>query len=134
MATELRGFDIPLLAGADLSSNMYCAVKVHTTLRQVVVCTAVGDDAVGILLNDPSAAGQPATVRTHGLVKMVASAAIAVGDRVSPTTGGKAVKTTVSDTNPICILGKAITAVSNANEIVTVALNIVWSPNSSAIS
>ena len=54
------------LADADLSSYENCFVKIGTDEKHVNVCDTKGEQAVGVLMNAPSAAGQIAEVAIFG--------------------------------------------------------------------
>lgn len=56
-----------LVAGEDLSSGQYKAVKHASTAGQVLACAATTDAAIGILQNDP-ASGEAANVAGVGSV------------------------------------------------------------------
>jgi len=89
MATNESTISISKKAAGDLSAKQYLFMKMSAD-NTVDTCAAVTDVAVGVLQNDPSAAGKPATVAVLGTTKVVAGAAIAVGARVAPTAAGKA--------------------------------------------
>lgn len=100
------------LAAADLSTKQYYFVK-FTAARTVNLCTAITDLAVGVLQDDPAAAGRPCGVAVYGTTKLVAAAAIAAGVRVAPTAASKA-QTAVGTQFP---RGFAITAAAGDTEI-----------------
>ena len=58
-----------LLAGADLSSSQFLAVKLASTAKEVITVNASTDAAIGILQNNP-ADGEEAEVRFLGVSKM----------------------------------------------------------------
>lgn len=78
-----------LLAGADLSSSQYKAVKFATTVGEVVVATAAAGGVISIIQNDP-ADGEPALLPGPGDVcKAIAGAAdIAQGEFLTPNSTG----------------------------------------------
>lgn len=66
----------------DLSGAQYRGVRLSTVNdRQVRVASLVGIAIVGVVQNKPTS-GRAARVRTHGVTKAVAGAAITRGDRV----------------------------------------------------
>lgn len=66
----------------DLSTRQYAGVAVSTTVNNAVhVASQVGISVAGVVQNKPSS-GQAARVRTHGITKGLAGAAITRGDRV----------------------------------------------------
>ena len=118
MAIELNtGGDIAFAAGADLSAKRNLIVKLHSTAMQVVVAGA-GELSLGVLLNNPAEAGREATVRTTGIAKVAAGAAVTLGADVAADAAGKCVAATSGDF-PI---GIAMSAVSNADEVLSVLL------------
>lgn len=104
-------------AGADLSTHQFKFVQVAADGQIDPVGTA-GGDAVGVLYNLPSAAGQAAQVGVRGTVKVKAGAAVAVGAKVSSDNAGRAI-TAVATHH---VLGRALTVANNANELIEVDL------------
>lgn len=80
---------ISVPAGADLSTLQYTAVKRDASGNAVAVAAAT-DEAIGILQNKPTAAGQMAEIVVVGVSKMVSGGAISIGDPVAFTAAGKA--------------------------------------------
>lgn len=122
MAYELSDSQVVLSipAGADLSAKQYTFVKLSGTT--VISAAAATDLPIGVLLNDP-ASGETAAVAVSGVVKLKASAAIAVGALVGTTSTGLGVSLTAGTDTTKYILGRAITAAGAANDIITVAVN-----------
>jgi hypothetical protein len=87
MATQIPQ-TIPLKAGADLSAKQYHFVEV-TGVRTVGAANAVTDKAIGVLQNDPNAAGAEATVAIGGTTKLVAGGSITAGALVAPKADGR---------------------------------------------
>lgn len=75
-------------ADADLSTKQYFLVK--ATAAGGCALAGANDRVLGVLTNDP-ASGKAAAVQTHGTARVVAGAAIAVGDYVKSDAAGKAV-------------------------------------------
>lgn len=96
MSFEQKGPDISLVAGADLSTKQYFAVKVNSSGQAVLA--GAGEAAIGILQNNP-ASGQVATVRTAYTTKAAAGGTIAAGARVASDANGKMVVATAGRTN-----------------------------------
>jgi len=94
---------VTLEAGADLSANQFHFVTMDSD-GQLSVSTD-GAASVGVLLNDPSAAGRAAEVCIGGLTRVEAGGTVAAGDFVASNSTGEAI-TAGSDDN---ILGTAIT-------------------------
>ena len=66
----------------DLSTRQYAGVRQGTTTANYVrVASLVGINIVGVVQNKPTS-GRAARIRTHGITKGLAGAAITMGDRV----------------------------------------------------
>lgn len=81
---------ISLPAAADYSSYQYCCVK--SVAGVATLATSQGEDGLGILYNNPSAAGQGATIAQlsgGGVIKVKLGATLAADALVTPeaTTG-----------------------------------------------
>lgn len=88
MAYEIGGFEVgTLVAAADLSTKQHFFVKVDSNGK--VALAGANELAIGVLQNDPKT-DEAATVRVHGITKVVAGAAISKGDRVGSDANGKA--------------------------------------------
>lgn len=75
-------------AGGDLSAKQYHFVKLSAD-QTVVACTAITDKAIGILQNDPDAAGEDAVVAIAGTSKLVGGAAYNYGVNIAPKADGR---------------------------------------------
>jgi hypothetical protein len=93
---------ISLTAGADLSAKQYFFVKADTTDNQVVVC-GDGQNAIGVLLNDPTS-GDTASVAVSGVVKVYAGGTVTGGGPVASDTNGECVDAANGD----YVLGTAL--------------------------
>ena len=94
MATQQGGIDITLSANADLSTYLYNVVEMKTTADQVGLAispTSNGAIPMGVLQNKPAAAGREALVRIGGTTKVVAGAAITVGQECTFNASGRAI-------------------------------------------
>lgn len=122
MAYELSDSQVVLSipAGADLSAKQYTFVKLSGST--VISAAAATDLPIGVLLDDP-ASGETAAVAVSGVVKLKASAAIAVGALVGTTSTGTGVTLVAGTDTTKFILGRAITAAGAAGDIITVAVN-----------
>ena len=82
-------------AAGDLSAKQFYLMEMDTS-GEVDAADATTDLCVGVLLNDPSEQGQEAEVMigVGKTVKLVASAAISIGDKVGVTSTGKGVTVT----------------------------------------
>jgi hypothetical protein len=121
MAVQTPGINIGICtAAADLSaaSNQFRAVRV-TAAFAVNLTNAAGQATIGILQNKP-ASGQPADIVMVGVSKAVAGAAITVGSEVMAGADGRIITAATAGSN---VIGVALEAAANANEVITVALN-----------
>lgn len=110
-------------AGEDLSSKQYRFVT-QTTANTVIAATAVTDLPLGVLQNAPSS-GQAAVVMMVGISKVSADAAIEFGALLGTSADAQAV-TKVAGTSANdgeYIVGRALSAVTAANQYVTAAIN-----------
>lgn len=80
---------ITLPAGADLSAKQYHFVTVNSS-GQAVAVSSDGGAGIGVLQNNPDAAGKSATIAIAGVTKTAASASISAGVRVASDNAGKA--------------------------------------------
>ena len=113
MATENVQSSITLASAADLSSSQYCFVKLSAGLA--ALCGA-GEDAIGVLQNDPAAAARAAEIADGGIVKVKVGAVVAQDANVASDSTGRAVTAVSGD----YMLGKALEASTAANQIIRV--------------
>lgn len=128
MAWEQHGFKpTSFKAGADLSAKQFYFVKLDTTVGQVVVCAAATDIPIGILQNKPTS-GEEAEIVALGISKVSADAALAINDQIGTSADGQA-DPKVNGTDPTeYVVGRVLTAVSNAGELATVIINCINPP------
>lgn len=107
---------ITLLAGADLRTAQFKAVKVDSNGKAVLA--AAGDFAIGILQNKPNS-GEAATIAVAGVSKASADAGITAGAKVTASADGQIVTATVATDN---ILGVALVTAGGAGVIIPVLL------------
>jgi hypothetical protein len=107
MAFEERLESITVVAGADLSAGQYRAIQNDGTLA------GAGEVAVGILQNDPAAAGRAATVGVGGVTKVTAGAAFAAGAKLMSDANGRLITATATNH----VLAMARTAAGAADEV-----------------
>ena len=117
MAFEDDVLDISLLADGDLSAYQYHFVKM-TDENTVGVCSGATDNPIGILQNEPKAAGQVARVRVHGVSRVMAGGVVAFGDKVGTDANGEGIAKTFSKTE---YLGIALVG-ANATQLATVLI------------
>ena len=119
------GIVITQTATADLSGSQYRLVKVDTnTDGNVVICGAVTDKPLGVLLNKP-AAGQAATILCAGVTQLASGAAVANGDTIGVDITGRGVNQAPVNANPV--FGQALSTSGGAGQIITVAINCLSS-------
>lgn len=103
-------------SAGDLSAEQYTFVK--RSAGMTIVQSGDGDEAVGVLWNAPTAAGQAATVVVGGRPNVYAGAAIANGAEIASDANGNAVTAVATDV----VLGYALHAASAAGTLVQVEL------------
>lgn len=108
---------ISLEAAADHTSNQYKFMKIDSNGR-AALASVDGEFCIGVLEDKPSAVGTVGLVRTGGVAKIKASAAIAAGAKISTTNAGLAV--TSASTKQV--LGIAVTAAGAANDVISILL------------
>lgn len=118
MAYENTAECITLPAGADHSSNQYKCVTVASDGE--VELAGAAARAIGVLQDNPDAAGKAATVGVGGVLMVMASAAIAAGAEIGCAASGK-IRTAVSSD---FIMGTALEAASADGNIIAV----YWNP------
>jgi len=102
MAFEDSKKSVTLEAGADLSAKQFFFVSVSADGQ--VDATGDGAYAVGVLQNDPAAAGRAAEVAISGISKVSCGGTVTRGGPVSSDTNGEAVDSATGDV----ILGEAL--------------------------
>lgn len=80
MATTTNPTFITMKAAADLSSYQYHIIKLSGAAETVTYISASTDQMLGVLYNDPDAAGEAACVAVAGEVKVAASATSAIDE------------------------------------------------------
>lgn len=110
--------EITLEAGADLSAGQYHFVKMSS--GQIVLCSVIGEEAVGVLNDKPEAAGIAGKVAIGGVVKVTAGAAVAQDALVMTNASGRAITATATNV----ALGTALSAAGADGEVISVLLFI----------
>ena len=118
MAFEIPGFSYSLEASADLSAEQFTFMVADANGEAAQA--GAGDDAVGVLQNDPAAQGEAANLQTFGISKVVAGAAVASGAQVMSDATGRAI--TATGTGAF-VTGVALQAAANADEIIAVLVS-----------
>jgi len=115
MPTENLSKTITLPAGGNLSGSQYCFVVIGSD--GTVTTATAGADADGVLQNNPSAAGQAATVMIgEGITIIKTGGAFNVGALIASDSSGRA----VAASSNTYYLGKALEASTGANQYVTI--------------
>lgn len=119
MAYEMDVLDVSFIAAADLSNYQYRFVKL-TADNTVNICGA-GEQAIGVLQNKPTGAGQAARVRVFGVSRITngTSGAITYGTKAKSAAEGKVIAST---TDKDLYFGVVIDGVGNVNEMATVLI------------
>ena len=92
------------IAGEDLSSAQFKFVTLESD-GQIDLADAAGENAIGVLLNDP-AAGEAATVAISGKVMVTSGGTIAAGAQIQTDASGDALTAATGDV----VLGYALEA------------------------
>jgi len=109
---NITGLVETYIAGADLTGSQYLFVKVNGA---TVVVAGDGEEAVGVLWNNPADTRAASVVR-GGDPTVYAGAAIAAGIDVASDAAGKAVEAATGD----FVLGKTRAAVASADDLVQI--------------
>lgn len=104
IAPEIEGQDLPLVAGADLSSDTYKFVVLDAD-NKAVLSGAAATDIVGVLQNAPAAEDDAAAVRGVGYAKVILGGTVAKGAFVTSDASGLAVTAGAAEV----FAGKAVT-------------------------
>jgi hypothetical protein len=117
MAYDNQVQSITLPAAADLSAQQYRCLTVDSNGRAAVAnATAL---AIGILQNDPNAAGQAATVAYAGVSKAKAGGSITAGARVTADANGAVIAATTAGD---AVIGVALAGAASG-DIIPVLIN-----------
>ena len=116
MATKNALHTISVEAGQDLSANQYYFVAMASDGQ--VDPAGDGALALGVLQDDPAAAGRAASVAIGGQTKVVAGGAITAGDQVASDANGKAVTAATGDN----VLGIATQTANADGDIISIVL------------
>ncbi len=119
MATENTLLTIPLPVAADYSTTgQYLFVDVNSS-GQAVLVASQGVTAIGVLQDNPGAAGRVGCIGIGGLVKVKAGETIAAGNKLTVGADARAEVAATGD----WIHGRAITGGADG-EIIT----MLWEP------
>lgn len=81
-------FTFTYMAAADLSTKRYHGMRISAEMT-VNTSGAAAEDTIGVLINEPSAAGMAASVRILGTAEVMAGAAFAAGARLTTNAAGR---------------------------------------------
>jgi hypothetical protein len=125
MAYEQQQICISKAAASDLSANQYCFVKMSGSgADTVTVCTAQGEQAIGVLQNKPKT-GQPARICICGVTKLYSDDIIDDQEQITTETNGHADIAASSD----YVLGISLHGGTCADgDIITAAVNCISAP------
>ena len=129
MAFELPGYAFSRVAGEDLSDHQYRFVKLDGS-GNVVKVTAITDEPVGVLQNDPGS-GEEATILATGISKLVADSAISIGDELGTSADGEADTIASGTDTTVFKVGKALQAAAGAGTIFSALIDCL-APNRAA--
>ena len=107
MATMLSRDTRTFEAGEDLSAAQFHFVTLEAD-GQVDLADADAENCIGVLLNNPDAAGKAATVVVTGRVLVEAGGAITAGDAVATNNAGEAIELTASASATAVTMGYAV--------------------------
>ena len=107
MATMLSRDTRTFEAGEDLSAAQFHFVTLEAD-GQVDLADADAENCIGVLLNNPDAAGKAATVVVSGRVLVEAGGAITAGDAVATNNAGEAIELTASASATAVTMGYAV--------------------------
>lgn len=96
------------------------AVKLDTSKTDeatVIQATSAADDVTGFVFNPVYVEGQTVGIQMSHKCEVVAGGAVAIGEYVAPTTGGRLVKASTGK-----YVGQAVTAAANAGDYFTILI------------
>ena len=117
MAVENLGKVISLPVAADYSASQWRFMRINSSSQ--AVRAGDGEDADGVLQNDPAAAGRAGNIALGGLTKVEGGGTVTAGNYVSSDASGRAVNTVSGD----YILGRSLTTATTAGEIISIILS-----------
>jgi len=127
MAQLQTGNTRTFVAGVDLSASQYCIAKLDTAVEnQVNLATAASDPIAGVIdgFGTTGKAGDTVVIRKGGFsAKVIASAAISIGDKVTATTAGQAVTTTNGGD---FLVGRALQAAAAQGDVIEIELIMAY--------
>jgi len=116
MAVKNNQETLTFQAGGDLSALQFRFVAMAAD--EQVDSAGNGEDAIGVLLNDPAQAGRAAEVAVSGKTRVTAGGSVPAGSLVASDAVGRAVVATTGD----AILGIASTT-GASGEVMSIVFN-----------
>ena len=125
MSYEIDTLDISLKAAGSLAGYQYCFVKL-TADNTVDIC-GDGEQAIGVLQNKPSVAGQAARVRVMGVSRIIGGETLAYGDKIGSGALGVGMVKTADKAyyNGIVVEGNAPFTAAQVGTILLVGVNMI---------
>lgn len=120
MAATQSKRTITVPASADLSASMDCAMNVNTSGR--LALPSAGGRVVGVLCNDPAAAGRPGELQIEGVARCKTGGAVTFGVYVKADASGRAVLASADDVDQGADFGIALSESGGANEKIAILL------------
>lgn len=123
MATEFihSAQTVTQMAAIDLTGSQHKFVKLDAS-GNVTAITAATDVPYGLLLNAPKA-GFEAHIGLTGVLKVIASAAIAIGDFLGVSADGRVVKVTLGTDTTKFVVGRSNETAAAAGVIIQIEVN-----------
>jgi hypothetical protein len=124
MATEFihSAQTITKMAAVDLTLNQHKFVKLDAN-GNVIAIAAATDVPYGLLLNAPKI-GEEAHIGLTGFLKVIVSAAVAIGDYLGVSADGRVVKVTLGTDTTKYVVGRAHKeAAAAANVLIQIEVN-----------
>jgi len=125
MAYNNQQRSLAMEAAADLSSHQFKIVELTTTANNVQLAQL--NAGFGVLQNIPQS-GEAATVAVDGESKVIAGAALTVGQYVTAKSGGWAIPVNSGDAPPLKIMGQVMLGASSGG-IGTITIRHMMVPN-----
>ena len=120
MAHSIPVLDLSFKAAADYSSSQYYLMY-QSAADTVTKAATAGTKVIGVLQDDPAAAGRAGSVRVMGVTKVVAGAAISVDDELTVDSSGRAV---TNSSDSYYIWGRALEAATTAGDIISALVTV----------
>lgn len=125
MAYNNQQRSIALDAAADLSSHQYKIVELTANANECQLAAAGA--GFGVLQNIPQS-GEAGTVAVDGESKVIAGAALSIGEYVTAKSGGWAIPVNSGDAPPLKIMGQVMLGASSGG-IGTITIRHMMVPN-----